>query len=262
MKFSINIKQFKIMLQSVNYGLIESNQLLTLGKSVIGVFSTFDPKNDPHVLAPFVSLCTNGYKLYSQAYEREHKNPFTQELLKGDKRRDCSFWGYRDYVSSCTNSEEDNIKDAAIRLLNIIIKHGWGAAYFGYKAQTAALTKIINETRDFYMSDVELIAAKTRFDLMVTRQEDFEELQKSSVTRPPSNLPTLVEARPKLIDGLRKLLTMVDNHYSTSPTDVVLAGYVKALNELIVLTMTTARAAQTRDENKKKNDESDNASAT
>jgi hypothetical protein len=45
---------------------------------------------------------------------------------------------------------------------------------------------------------------------------------------------------------------MVDNHYTENTSDAQLAGYVNALNELITQTMTTARSAATRNENKKK----------
>lgn len=239
------------MLLALNYGLIDSNQLLTLGKSINGIFSSFDPSKDPYVLAPFVTRAAQSYKLYSQAYEREAKNPYTKLLEGADKVRDSSFFGYRDYVGSCIYSEEVNVQEAARRLVEVIYKHGWGAAYFGYKAETAALTKIINETRDYFLADVELVGAMTRFQHLEQKEIAFEEVQKSSATRPTQGLPTLVEARPKLIDALRKLINMVDNHYSANPSDTVLMGYVKALNELINLTMSTARAAETREKNKK-----------
>jgi hypothetical protein len=240
------------MLQTLNYGIIESDQLLTFGKSIVAIFSGFDPAQDPYVLAPFVTAANNSYKLYSQAYERELKNPFTEKLDIADKKRDGAFYCYRDFVASFLYDEDDDLAQAAKRLTSIIYKHGWGAAYFGFKAETAALTNIINETKDFNMADVQLLGANNRFVLLQTRESEFENLQKESVNRPDQGLPTITGSRPVLVAALRKLMNMVDNHYSTSPDDAVLAGYMKAINETITLTMTTARAAETRAENKKK----------
>lgn len=239
------------MLDSVNYGMIPSDQLLTFGKSVTGVFGSFDPQQDPYVLKLFITGARGAYSEYVTAYERDAKDPYTILINSSDKVRDRSFFGYRFYLESCTFSENADEAAAANRLLDIVIKHGWGAAYMGFKKETAALVKMITETKDFNMADVTLINATSRYNLLVTRQADFEKVYQDSVTRNPSSLPLLTNARPKLENALRILLNMVDAHYSQNTTDAVLAGYVNALNAIITHTMAAARAAQTREENEK-----------
>jgi hypothetical protein len=243
------------MLAPLNYSLIESNQLLTLGKGIKSLFIDYDKSNDPYLLYPFVLKVMNRFDEYSLAYERESKSPYTAKLLDSDRKRDSAFFGYRNYVEACSHSEDVSIQEAANRLLDVIEKHGWGAAYMGYKAETAALTKIINETKNLFMSDVDLIEATKWFNNIVLRETEFEEVQKSSATSQPSGLPTLVETRPRLIDAMRKLFSMVDNHATETTGDTKLALYLKAINEYITITMTTARAAETRDQNRKKNPE-------
>lgn len=239
------------MLESLNFQIIGSDQLLTFGKSITGLFKDYKP-NDTFALYPFVKRAINTYDDYSKAYEREIVNPYTVKLLNCDKLRDAGFLGLKSYFESWSYSEEIEKQKAANTLLAVIEKHGSGAAYFGYKAETAALTKIINEVKGYCMKELQLIDGVSRFNLLVTRQAEFEEMQKSSVTRPPSGLPLLIEVRPKLVEALRKLMNIVDYQSTENPTDAKLAGYVKAINELIVLTMTTARAAETRNEKKKK----------
>jgi hypothetical protein len=232
--------------------MIPSDQLLTFGKSVTDVFKTFDPTKDPYVLALFVAGAKDAYTEYVTAYERDEKDPYTVLINASDKIRDRGFFGYRFYLESCTFSENAEEAAAANRLLDIVIKHGWGAAYMGFKKETSALIKMITETKDFNMADVTLINATSRYNLLVTRQADFEKVYNDSITRNPSSLPLLTHARPKLENALRTLLNIVDCHYSQNQNDVVLTGYVNAINQIITHTMAVARATQTREENEKK----------
>lgn len=149
-------------------------------------------------------------------------------------------------------SEDDEEKASAKRLVEVIQKHGWQAANFGNKAESSAFIKMITEIKDYYLPDLDTLSAKGRYDKWVTRANDFETIQKASDTRPPSGLPTIVETRPKLEDAIRKLINLVDSHYSENSEDAQLAGYVDSINSIITEVMTTARAAATRDENKKK----------
>lgn len=242
------------MLNSLNFSIVESNQLLNFGKGITSLFVNFNAAQDKYTLAPFVKKALNAYTDFGKAYERDLKNPFTIELSIADAKRDAAFNGFRDYTVAYSHSDEAEIKAAADRIIAVIMKHGFSAAYFGYKAETAALTKIMNELKDIYMSDIQLLNASQWFDKLVTTQAFFDDLQKKSASQPPSGLPTIVETRPKMVNALRKLMNMVDNHYTENPTDAELAGYVNSMNELITLTMTTARAAQTRSENKKLED--------
>jgi hypothetical protein len=244
-------------MNQVNFSLIESDQLLTYGKGIIGLFSNFDPATDNYLLRPFVTRALSVYNDYAKAYERELKNPYTEKLKDADKLRDGSFYYFRDFVASFNTSEVNEEKEASLRVTNILEKHGWQAVNYGYKKETAAFTKMINEIKDFSMDALQLLGATARFDKWVARETEFENIQKSSVTRTPSGLPTLVETRPKLIVALRRLMGQVEAHYAENPDDSTLAGYMKAINDLITLTMTTARAAETRQENKKKNPATD-----
>lgn len=243
------------MMNSVNYSLIESDELLTFGKGITGLFSNFNPATDTYVLRPFVTRATNATAYYATAYERDLTNPYTVKLINADRLRDGAYYYFRDFTASFLTSEVEEEKEAALRLTRIMKKHGWQAANYGYKKETAAFTKMTNEINSTAKEDLQTLGATARFEKWVTREAEFEALQESSVSQPPSGLPTVLEARPKLIEALRRLMGQVDAHYAENPTDSTLAGYLNAINELITLTMTTARANQTRDENKKKDSE-------
>jgi hypothetical protein len=250
------------MLEAVNYSMIESDQLLTFGEKITGVFSNFNAQADAYTLAPFVSKMIKAQDEYSKAYERDSKNPYTLQLVAADRKRDGSFLAFRNYAVACSHrAGGEGWNQASDRIIAVISKHGWRAYSFGYKAQTAAIIKIVNEVRDFYMADITLLGANEWFDQMAADEEAFDALQKQSDTRTPSGLPMLVNTRPVLVAAVRNLLNLIDAHYTAAPDDATLTGYVNALNEIITSTMSLARANQTRSENQKKKDADDASSA-
>jgi hypothetical protein len=240
------------MLESINYSLIESNQLLTFAGKIAGFFGNFDAKSDKYVLASFISRLNLSLEEYSKAYERESKNPYTLKIDAADRKRDSSFLAFRNYVVACSHRTDEGWGDASSHLLGVITKHGWRANYFGYKAETAALNKVVNEINDLYASDINLLGATLWFNQLASDEQAFEQIQKESDTREPSNLPILTEKRPALVKAIRNLFSVIDSHYSENTTDSVLVNYVNALNEIIISTMSLARANQTRVENQKK----------
>lgn len=243
------------MIEVLNYSLIESTELLTLGKGVNNIFVDFDVEDGNIALIPFVKFLRSSYLDYSKAYEREATNPYTTKLEGANNLRGNAFLCFRSYILSCTFNEAATEVEAAKRIIRVIVKHGWSSASFGYKKETAAITNITNEIKDFYMSDIQLLVATSRFDRLVTRETGFESVQKESVTQPPSDLPTITDTRPKMIDALRKLFTTIDNLHSVDSTDTVMEGYVNSLSELITLTMSTARSNKTRKENDEKEED-------
>lgn len=240
------------MLKSLNFHEIKSDLLLTFGNRINGVFTDFDSSKDTYALNSFIAKLLATCTEYGKAYEREAKNPYTVKISNANELRGSAFYYFRNFVESSLYSEDSAEKDTAKRLVEVIQKHGWQAASFANKAQSSAFIKMITEIKDYYMPDVEALNAKGRYDKWVTRANDFETIQKASDTRPPSGLPTLGDARPKLEGAIRTLINMVDSHHSANSTDEQLAGYIDSINNIITEAMTEARAAATRDENKKK----------
>jgi hypothetical protein len=240
------------MTDSLNLALLQSNEFLTFAQRAVGIFSN-NETNTKFGLAPFVIRATNAYNSFNKAFERESKNPFTNDLALADAERDTAFIGFRNYMVACSHRNTSGWNEAAGRILEIIRKHGWRAAAFGYKAETAALTNVIDEVKTKCASDLTLLSATEWFAQLETAQTAFEQVQNASINRDTSNQgPTIRDTRPVLTHALRALLSITDLQFSATPDDAILKTYVNALNELIGVTMTSVRANATRQENEKK----------
>ena len=137
-------------------------------------------------------------------------------------------------------------------MADIIRKHGWSAPSRGYQTGTAAITSMIAEINNKCSAELALLAANEWLNELASAQDDFEQTFNASVSRPDSDGPTINETRPLLVNAIRSLLTLLDLQYSADSSNTKLADYMKAVNELISVTMSTARATETRTENKKK----------
>lgn len=241
------------MLEAYNFSMIDSEQLIPFGADIIGIFDDFDYQNDKYALGPFVKRAIKAHDNYGKAYERDLINPFTQKLMGKHEKRKNSFNGFKSYVVSCTFDDDAAISAAAKRLRRIIAKHGWRASSLGYLDHSSAINRMTKEINDLYLPDVALIGATNWFNKLIAAQEGFEAESKAKSTQPPSTLPTLGDTRPELEKALRKLFTMVDNHYEENTSDTVLAGYLSSINEYISAIMSIARAAETREENEAAN---------
>lgn len=242
------------MLEALSLSIIGSDHLVPFGKNVLGLFTDFDLVKNPYAIGPFVKKGRDAYSNYCLAYERDLKDPFTIALKEVNTARGKAFLGFKSFIISFSHSDEEPISEAANRLLRVIERHGWRASSMGYQSQTSAVTKMINEINHLYLPDITLIGATYWFNKLVSTETAFENTEKARATAPPSPLPTITETRPVLENALRVLITSVDNQFTEAPTDAVLAGYVSSINEYITTTMTIARAAETREENDKKED--------
>ena len=239
------------MIDSMNVTLLQSDDLLTFGQRSVGIFSEV-PK-EKHALSSFVSKALVAEENYSKAFERESKNPYTPKLFEKDFVRDNRFYGFRYYVESFSFHPDVQIAEASNKILDIIRKHGWTAPSLSYKAQTAAVTKIISELKSKCWPEIDLVNAKDWFGFMETSQNDFEAVQKESVQNTKNNGPTLLETRSVMVKCIKDLFKMADLKLTEEPNSEEYKAYVSAINELISITMTTARANATRQANKKKN---------
>ena len=236
---------------AINFSMIPSDELLTLALSIIKFFEGADLSGTG--LDVFIANIKKTVTEFESALERESKNPYTDLLVKADDARDESFIAFRDYAEACLHRKKEGWKVAAVYIISVIRKHGWGAANFGYKAETAALTHISSEIRSKYLAQLNLIAGAEWLDEMDADQLAFEELVKESITSGYGDSPTVRKTRPALVDAIRSLLSFLPLQYKVTDS-IALSGYITCINELILDTMITVRTNATRAENKKNKD--------
>ena len=237
------------MINSLNFSLFPGDELFTFAKRTLVIV-------EPNVeqtpgLMPFFDKTSQSFALYQSALEREKKNPFTLLLAGKDGIRDARFLALRTYVEAMSYRLIPEWTAAAEKILEVIRRHGWTAYGFGYKAETAAITNIISEIRNKCAGELNLIGANDWLNELEAAQRDFDAATHQSVTDAPIGEPTIWEVRPVLTNSLRSLFAMISLLNFGTPSDT-LTTLEAALNELIVRSLATVKAAGTRAENAKK----------
>ncbi len=241
------------MINSLNFSLFPSDELLTFAK---GVLALVEPQKDGFaVIVPFFDKAVAQKNNFVVALEREAKDPFTSQLSVADQKLDSGFLAFRSYVEAMSyRVTMPDMSEAAGKILEVIRKHGWSAASMGYKAETAAITGIISELQDKYANEINVIGAIDWLNEMEAALQAFEELAKQQVANSSVTEPTLSKVRPDLVRSIKALFSIISLTHEATPADE-LAALEAALNELIVRSLSTVKAAGTRAENKKKEEE-------
>jgi len=240
------------MITSVNYSLFPGEELLTFASRIIATIEA--KKLQLPSVVPYLNNTTVKCAAFQSALERESKNPITK--LQAAKSGVCNdaFIAFRTYCESASARRKEGWSDAGNALISVIRKHGWSAQLLGYKAKTGVLSNIISEIRTKYPTEVAFISAGELLDELEAGLVDFEATAKQFVdVAAASNEPTVMETRPELIVATRAMLQFIGLQQIAAPSDD-LTALIKALNELIVTSLSTLKANDTRAANNKKKD--------
>jgi hypothetical protein len=236
------------MITSVNYSLIPSEELFTFGTRVVALFDGKTEEGTP--LNLFVKASKQKLQEFGNSFKHKDRNPFTEVLAMADAGRDEDFYAFRYYIEACCHCSLAGWSAAGLKIKLVIRKHGWSAATFGYKAETAALVNISTELRDKYLSELTFISATDWLTRMDTSQKNFETVMASNVVEISNDTPTVTETRPPFTNAMRSLLGFINMQNDVASTPE-LEGYITKINDLIVLTMSTVKANETRQANEK-----------
>lgn len=237
------------MITSLNFSLFPSDELFTFAKGALTIVET--KKDQVSAIIPFYDKTSQLFVLYQAALEREKKNPFTIQLAEKDSIRDAAFMGFRTLVEAASYRSKPGWNAAASKILEIIRRQGWSAAALGYKAETAAITNMISEIKSKCAAELTTIRATEWLDELEAAEKAFEAVAHQSVTATNGTEPTIWEIRPQLTNALKSLFSMISLLNSGTP-NADLTALETALNELIVRSLSTVKAAGTRAENAKK----------
>lgn len=242
------------MITSVNYSLFPGDELLTFGLRAINAVDA--KKLQLPSVVPYLNNTSVKCSAFKSALERELKNPVTKVQAAKAKVCDDAFIAFRKYSESASARRKEGWSDAANSLLSVIHKHGWSAQLLGYKAKSGVLNNIISEIRTKYPAELALIAGGELLDEVNDALIDFEVTAKQVVEVAASNNePTVVETRPELVVALRSMFQFIGLQQIAAPGDD-LTALIATLNELIVSSLSSLKASDTRTENSKKNDAS------
>jgi len=238
------------MINSVNYSVFPADELFTFVRASLKLVD--EKKSEVPSLVPFYDKANVHLVAYQAAMEREKKNPYTTVLAGKDGIRDGAFFAFRTFIEAAGYRQKEGWSAASSRIMEIIRRQGYSAAKLGYKAESAVLTNIVAEVREKCQAELTLTTATEWLDELDTAQLDFDTTFKQSIQAGSANEPTVWEVRPALVHSVKAVFSMIALIHANTP-DPVLAELEASLNELIVRSLSTLKAAGTRNENQKKN---------
>ncbi len=240
------------MITSVNYSLFPGAELLTFASRTIAAVDAKKLKL-PSVV-PYLNNTTTKCTAFQSALERESKNPVTRLQAAKDLVRNDAFIAFRKNCESASARRKEGWAEAAQTLLSVIRKHGWSAQHLGYKAKSGVINNIISEIRTKNATELALIDTGETLNELEAAEVDFEATAKQFVdVAAATNEPTVMETRPELIVATRAMLQFIGLQQIAAPSDD-LTALINELNALIVSSLSTVRASDTRAENSKKKD--------
>lgn len=187
---------------------------------------------------------------FAQGFERESKDPLTEELANADMQRDRLFNGFKGYVSSLQNSDNSDKATAANKIEKLIRKHGWDAYKMSYSEETTAITNLLKELLDDYSAEVEILNAAEWINPLDAAQKLFDKLQINRIEKGAEDVPTLSKYRQVLTQAIKRMITTLES-FVLATEDAHLIGILRKVNELVDTTMTIAHANATRKKNQK-----------
>ena len=238
------------MISSLNFALFPSNELLTFAKGTIAISES--KKSQLPVIIPFLSNLTSKCDIYQLALERELKNPLTKSQVLADEARSDAFFSFRTYSESAASRRKEGWGVAAGNILSVIRKHGWSAQTWGYKAKSAAFSKIISEIKTKYNPDLKLIGGSELLDELTLAEVNFETLALQVLeVGSTTNEPTISTTRPELVTALKALFQITSLQEISAPSNDATA-LTESFNQLIITSLSTVKASDTKAENTKK----------
>lgn len=238
----------KKMKNRLNFSLLNGSALYTFGRSFIDLF---DLTNMPDgSLKILLNRLVNFLGYFGKGFERENADPNTKIIDQMDALRDQFYNGLKYFVKSFTYSDVDEVSEAAIRIMDVIRRYGFNANNMGYNDQTTATTSFVSEINEKYLSDITLLNATNWFNKLSTAEAQFEESVKNRITEGAVEVPSITRYRPDVVKTLRNVFHCIDSDYEASH-DETLKIYIDQIDELISLTMASAKAAATRRANQK-----------
>lgn len=233
------------MIKSISFSKLSNNLLYTFIKRMLAMFSSF--KATDSIQKVYIDKVKEFFDHFALAFENDRSTPYTEIKAQKDSERDDAFIAFRSYIEACSYRKKDGWNDMAGDILAVIRKHGWSLWNLGYKAQTASASALYSEIRNSYMDQINSLMAEEWLKEAEDSQQTFEQVHKESIDN-TNDGPTVTSTRPALEKSVRSLLQITAMVADTNPSESD-NNLINNINELIIETMTVAKAANTRDKN-------------
>ncbi|MEI8274262.1 MAG: DUF6261 family protein [Paludibacter sp.] len=159
----------------------------------------------------------------------------------------------RKQAESASTRQKAGVAEAANTIIDVIRKYGWSVQILGQKTRLTQLDGLIAELKTKHSAEVATIGATELLEELEQAQADYLEAD-TNVVRSENNSsdPTVTETRQPLTESLKQMFQIISLQEVSAPSASV-SALIASLNELIITSLATVKASDTRTENAKKN---------
>lgn len=234
------------MISKVMYNLLRTNELLGFCNEI--KFHLKSLNLEGLQLDTPIENFIQKYDTALKVANRAKSSQYTAELREKDIRRDESFIAFRNYMEACTHRKEDEIRDAANTICQIIRTHGWTLYNDGTKVQSAKMASLCKELE----KNKQVISTLSAADWYKNMQEDNEAYNQLKMDKLKAESNQTVYDTIAVYKELRiaceELLESIKvlNRIQPNEKYVELANFINTCTQRY---MTIARSRKTKSEN-------------
>lgn len=238
------------MILKFNASLLSGKELFTFSKNAQALIEA--KKTQLPAIVPFLDNTSTRFDNFCSALEREARNPFIRVQTDHGNNLVKAFMSFRDFCKSASSRRKAGVAEAGQVLCEVIRKHGWNILMVGQKARTGIINTIISEIVNRYAAELAIVGGGELLDELSEAQIAFEAAAQQVIIHASENdEPTVGETRPLLIAALKAMFQYIALQEIALPSTEV-TSLIATLNGLITSTFATVKAADTREENQKK----------
>jgi len=232
----------------LNYSIISHKALQVMAANLVRLIEAGDPEALGILI--FFNKLKQSLSAYDGSLTKDRGSSYTELLFKKDFLRDEGFLALRFYLEACSHSAKEGWAAAANDLLAIFRKYGWSLHLEGYQNETASLSGLIKELSEAdNVAKLTLLLATGWFDELKLVAIDFVDLYQESLNEGDDGVLTIADSRKTLTADVRALFSMLEFMHGAA-NNRALNALVIGVETLVNETMATARAAETRKQNK------------
>lgn len=167
-----------------------------------------------------------------KSFKKMNKSSLTKNINKADSYRDDAFYAFRNIIKAHLRSRDETIVKSAERLMDRINSYG-NIATSKLNAQTALTFDLLDELKNKYQNDIELLKLEIYLEEVKRTNNEFQELIKQRYDEVADKTEiTVKEVRKELDDAFRNLCCHIEMSVATEDSDVY-SKFIKKLNAIL-----------------------------
>jgi hypothetical protein len=214
-------------IETLHFNDLQNEEHVQFGTDFVTLVQTNGP--DKLTIGPFYNVYSPLFDNEQTAFKKILKSPFTEDLVQADSKRDFTFRGISDDVTSKLRHFDPNQQAAAKRLKVVFDTYG-NLSRKALDKETAGITKLIAELRANYAEEIATLGLADWIARLEAENNTFSGLALSRYSEEESKTQlNMKEVRTQVDDAYRKIVKRINALIEINGEEAH-AGFVLALN--------------------------------